>query len=119
MKLVDIIVLDTISYGFKSLHFYMFFPSNIKKDSLLRFHYSLFEVDKLLFQSLASNQILPLSLRLKAFHSLSSFPSLCSIRNYCFLSGRSRGVITSFRLSRLFFRSFADNGLLPGVRKAT
>ena len=41
------------------------------------------------------------------------------IRNRCFISGRSRGYINYFGLSRITFREMAHKGLLPGVKKAS
>lgn len=39
--------------------------------------------------------------------------------NRCSISGRSRGYIRYFGLSRIQFREMAHKGLLPGVRKAS
>jgi|TARA_B100000287_G_scaffold340588_1_gene327055 small subunit ribosomal protein S14 len=41
------------------------------------------------------------------------------IRNRCFITGRPRGVISRFKLSRLSFREMALNGEIPGVTKAS
>ena len=41
------------------------------------------------------------------------------IRNRCVVSGRSRGYINYFGLSRITFREMAHKGLLPGVKKAS
>ena len=41
------------------------------------------------------------------------------IRNRCFKTGRPRGVISRFKLSRLSFREMALNGEIPGVTKAS
>jgi ribosomal protein S14 len=35
------------------------------------------------------------------------------------VSGRSRGVITKFALSRLMFRQWADKGYITGIRRAS
>ena len=40
------------------------------------------------------------------------------IRNRCVLTGRGRGVLGQFRLSRLQFRQMAAQGFLPGIRRA-
>lgn len=37
----------------------------------------------------------------------------------CQLCGRSRGVYRKFKLCRLCFRSLANQGQLPGVRKSS
>ena len=41
------------------------------------------------------------------------------VRNRCFITGRPRGVISRFKLSRLSFREMALNGEIPGVTKAS
>ena len=41
------------------------------------------------------------------------------IRNRCFKTGRPRGVIKRFKLSRLSFREMALKGEIPGVTKAS
>ena len=41
---------------------------------------------------------------------------LCS---RCQLTGRSRGVLKKFKLSRLCFREMANKGLIPGIVKAS
>jgi small subunit ribosomal protein S14 len=41
------------------------------------------------------------------------------VRNRCSITGRPRGYIRYFGLSRLAFRELALKGLLPGVRKAS
>ena len=41
------------------------------------------------------------------------------IRNRCQMTGRSRGNLQHFGLSRIAFREMALQGLIPGVRKAS
>lgn len=41
------------------------------------------------------------------------------LRNRCQLTGRSRGFLRKFKLSRLSFRELANAGLIPGVVKAS
>lgn len=41
------------------------------------------------------------------------------LRNRCKLTGRARGYLRKFKLSRLTFREMALNGLIPGVTKAS
>lgn len=40
-------------------------------------------------------------------------------RNRCELTGRPRGVYRDFKLCRNKFRELANNGLIPGVTKAS
>lgn len=41
------------------------------------------------------------------------------VRNRCALTGRSRGYLRAFRLSRIAFRELASRGLIPGVTKSS
>jgi small subunit ribosomal protein S14 len=41
------------------------------------------------------------------------------LRNRCALTGRPRGFMRKFKLSRLTFREMASMGLIPGVTKAS
>ena len=41
------------------------------------------------------------------------------LRNRCALTGRARGFMRKFKLSRLSFREMALNGLIPGVTKSS
>ena len=41
------------------------------------------------------------------------------VRNRCFKTGRPRGIIRRFKLSRLSFREMALKGEIPGVTKAS
>jgi len=40
-------------------------------------------------------------------------------RNRCFLSGRARGVLPKYGVSRICFRLLARNNELPGIEKAS
>jgi small subunit ribosomal protein S14 len=41
------------------------------------------------------------------------------LRNRCQLTGRARGVLRKFKISRLCFREMANLGMIPGVTKAS
>jgi small subunit ribosomal protein S14 len=41
------------------------------------------------------------------------------LRNRCQLTGRARGFLRKFKLSRLCFREMASNGMIPGIQKAS
>jgi small subunit ribosomal protein S14 len=41
------------------------------------------------------------------------------VRNRCMVSGRSRGYMRKFGISRIVFREMALKGEIPGVRKAS
>jgi|TARA_B100000795_G_scaffold194570_1_gene148828 small subunit ribosomal protein S14 len=41
------------------------------------------------------------------------------MHNRCKITGRPKGYMRQFGLSRIQFREMANNGLIPGVRKAS
>ena len=41
------------------------------------------------------------------------------LHNICKMSGRPKGYMRQFGISRINFREMASNGLIPGVRKAS
>jgi small subunit ribosomal protein S14 len=41
------------------------------------------------------------------------------LHNRCKLTGRPKGYMRQFGISRICFRDMANNGLIPGVRKAS
>jgi small subunit ribosomal protein S14 len=41
------------------------------------------------------------------------------LHNRCKLTGRPRGYIRTFGVSRVLFREMANKGLIPGVKKAS
>ena len=60
--------------------------------------------------------------RLAAVDKLNKLPKNSSpvrLRSRCQLTGRARGVLKKFKLSRLCFREMANSGLIPGVFKAS
>ncbi len=54
-----------------------------------------------------------------ALNKLPKNSSPVRLRSRCQLTGRSRGVLKKFKLSRLCFREMALSGLIPGVVKAS
>ncbi len=60
--------------------------------------------------------------RLAAVDALNKLPKNSSptrLRNRCQFTGRSRGFLRKFKLSRLCFREMALQGLIPGIVKAS
>jgi small subunit ribosomal protein S14 len=41
------------------------------------------------------------------------------LRNRCSLTGRPRGYMRQFGISRITFREMAASGLIPGIKKAS
>ena len=60
--------------------------------------------------------------RMAAQAKLADLPknsSATRIRNRCSQTGRARGFLRFFGVSRIVFRELASAGVLPGVRKAS
>ena len=55
----------------------------------------------------------------KALDLLPKNSSGVRLKNRCQLTGRPRGYIRYFGLSRIAFRDMALNGKIPGVKKAS
>ena len=56
------------------------------------------------------------------FEGLQKLPKNASpvrMHNRCKLTGRPRGYMRQFGISRVTFREMANNGLIPGVKKAS
>lgn len=92
------------------------FKKYIRKDKFRRKQYKTFEIWTLLNKSFKKS--------LKIYNILDSviikekkIYSKVSIRNYCFETGRSRGVVPFFRVSRMLVRKKAGIGLLAGIYK--
>lgn len=57
-----------------------------------------------------------------AFRKLQKMPrssSVVRVRNRCALTGRGRGCYRKFGISRIKFRELANEGMIPGVTKAS
>lgn len=60
--------------------------------------------------------------RYEAVNTLNKLPKNSSpvrLRNRCQITGRSRGFLRKYKLSRLCFREMANMGLIPGVVKSS
>ncbi len=58
----------------------------------------------------------------EASQKLQSIPKNANpirLHNRCKLTGRPKGYIRQFGISRIQFREMASNGLIPGVKKAS
>ena len=55
----------------------------------------------------------------KALDELPKNASPVRLKNRCQLTGRPRGYIRYFGISRIAFRDMALNGKIPGVKKAS
>lgn len=54
-----------------------------------------------------------------ALHKLPRNSSKVRLHNRCSITGRPKGYMRQFGVSRIVFREMASNGLIPGVKKAS
>jgi small subunit ribosomal protein S14 len=55
----------------------------------------------------------------KALDKLPKNASPVRVRNRCALTGRPRGFIRKFGISRIVFREMANEGKIPGIKKSS
>ena len=78
--------------------------------------------ERLQLRAILKNKILPEVVQKKARASLLEQPrdaSITRVRNRCVVTGRGRGVVTRFKLSRMKFRKLGDFGMLSGVTRSS
>ncbi len=75
--------------------------------------------EKLVAKFAAKRKELKKSGDLKALDQLPKNSSPVRVRNRCKLTGRPRGYIRIFGLSRIKFREMAVDGKIPGITKAS
>lgn len=56
---------------------------------------------------------------IKKLQKLPKNASKVRLHNRCSITGRPKGYIRQFGLSRIMFREMASAGLIPGVKKAS
>jgi len=91
-----------------------------KKDNERRLQYKKEEYIKNIYKMLRRNETLDKEIRNyyndKLINS-SKDSSICRIKNRCIETGRSRGIISDFKISRIKFREYMKLGLITGVKK--
>lgn len=95
---------------------------SIKKDQKKRSFYLTNEFDRKVLKSISQNLNCSKDLRWKAQLQLSDLPKRSSktqSHRRCVLTGRGRFVLRGFNLSRFMIRKYAQEGLIPGIRKAS
>lgn len=55
----------------------------------------------------------------KALRKLPRDSSPTRLKNRCQISGRPRGYLRKFKMSRIAFREYAHKGQIPGVKKSS
>lgn len=96
--------------------------NGIHLDKHKRDLYKKYEIKRLICKTFLLNRNLSNQLKKKQLYELSKLPrnsSITRVKNYCVLTGRSKGTLRKFRLSRISFRELASEGGLMGVFKSS
>jgi len=92
----------------------------VEKDRKRRNLFKKREVKRRFLKAMKRNEFLPLSVRLLASGDLHKDKGReVSIHNFCTVSGRPRGVLRDFKVSRMVFKEMANSGYLFGIRKSS
>ena len=98
---------------------------NLRSGNVVHHHKSFVRSDyvtEAISEGIVKNKLLPEVVQQKARKELASQPrnaSITRVRNRCVLTGRGRGIIGEYGLSRMKFRKLADFGLLSGVTRSS
>lgn len=100
----------------------MLYKKRLKKDFRKRKNYKEKQLYILKLKALINNQILPLKTRIQNRELLRQFVRKhgiyqTQIVNKCLLTGRSRGIIKEFGISRISFKKLVDKGELYWIKK--
>jgi small subunit ribosomal protein S14 len=93
-----------------------------ERDKLRRSLFEKFEKQRICLKTLSKDKRLSSSLRLLYKLKLSVYlknSAKIRVKNRCVITGRSRGVIRYFRMSRIQIRQLSLKGFLYGIRKSS
>jgi ribosomal protein S14 len=92
----------------------------MKKNLLKRLSFKKLEKQNRILKILYNNTILPKDKRTiygQIRHELRSKSSLSIVRNTCIETYRNRAIITPYKISRFYFKKYASQALIAGLRK--
>ena len=92
---------------------------NIKKQKYYSNIYKNNEKNIILLKCLSNNLILDINDRNYYATKLDSIirsTNKHKIRHVCIKSGRGRGIIKKYKISRFYFKKYINLGLLPGIK---
>ncbi|KAI1827681.1 ribosomal protein S14p/S29e [Xylaria intraflava] len=106
----------------KKLNIGSYVNNMIIRDHTKREMFAKYEPERQALRYIIRNTTLPERMRAEAQLQLTQmhcYTRPTQIRGRCLLSGRSRGVLRDFRLTRFNFRLQALSGNIAGVKKAS
>ncbi len=92
------------------------------KDKNRRNIFLLLEKKKIVLNHIINNLNLSWDTRNFAYlqlNNISKISTITKIKNRCVFSNRSRSIYRKFKLSRIFLKKYALQGLIMGVKKAS
>lgn len=90
------------------------------KDKNQRKEYKKNELSRRSLKALYNNHYINNDIRASLGILLHKKPGRSSeIRNRCVLTGRGRGVLRKFKISRLSFKKLSSQGLIIGIKKSS
>ena len=92
----------------------------IYRDKRLRFNYNLLERKKYIYKYVLCLENIKRDTKFSTlFYNFRKNSNLYStkIKNVCLYSGRSRGVLSKYKVSRHFFKKFVNKGFYNSLRK--
>lgn len=96
--------------------------SSVEKNKKRQLLVARYQKTRAELKAIVKNSSSSMEQRLEAQAKLSALPRNSSpvrVRNRCALTGRSRGYMGLFKLSRIMFRELALQGVLPGIKKTS
>jgi ribosomal protein S14 len=94
----------------------------IKTEKKYRVCYERREVSVKLYKSIEYNRFLSFNLRFRTSNKLARLvgtSGIARLKNYCIFTGRSRGVVSKFGVSRIMLRELFFGGKVYGVIKSS
>lgn len=95
----------------------------LKKDLKKRLNFQSFEKDIKIYKALINNELLPLDIRLsiqdEMIKKIPNSGRRVRQRNYCLETGRARGILNSYGLSRIKMKEKGDLGQIIGWKRSS
>jgi len=95
------------------------------KDKNIRKKYASNEIKIIAYKFLIYNNKLKMNsnfffnlINFNFFHNFLKSNSKSKMHNYCIISGRARGILSFFKVSRLTFKELIVLGLIPGIKRS-
>ena len=92
----------------------------LKKDKSNRKSYKLLENKRKVYKALVSNDFLDVGRKELVKDKMSNIGfKFTRVVNRCIFTGRKRGILREFKISRYNFKELAQKGYLEGVKKSS